>query len=75
MFDRSIAALRMLNDIGYGVPGSGLHLDLVYNPGGAYLAPDQADLEMQYRDELGDAFGIDFSSKCCTYIPTAQKNK
>ncbi|MCP4445535.1 MAG: radical SAM/Cys-rich domain protein [Myxococcales bacterium] len=61
VFDKSIAALRILGGFGYGQPGSGLELDLVYNPGGAFLPPAQATLEAQYRDELG-AMGIAFSS-------------
>lgn len=44
--------LRMLNAVGYGVPGSGLVLDLVYNPGGAFLAPAQAKLQPAYKGEL-----------------------
>lgn len=62
VFDRSIAALRKLNDAGFGVPGSGLHLDLVYNPNGAFLAPDQAELEAKYRSELNETFGIVFDN-------------
>lgn len=58
VFERSIEGLKMLNRAGYGVPGSGLVLDLVYNPGGAFLAPAQAKLEGAYRDELGKAYGI-----------------
>ncbi|GFR40117.1 hypothetical protein Agub_g671 [Astrephomene gubernaculifera] len=61
VFERSIAALRALNAAGYGQPGSGLQLDLVYNPGGAFLAPPQAKLEAAYRSELGQAYGISFS--------------
>lgn len=44
--------LQLLNAAGYGVPGSGLHLDLVYNPAGSSLAPDQAKLEQAYKSEL-----------------------
>ncbi|KAG2483233.1 hypothetical protein HYH03_017890 [Edaphochlamys debaryana] len=62
VFDRSIAALKALNAAGYGVPGSGLTLDLIYNPGGAFLAPSQAKLEPAYRSELGSVYGISFSS-------------
>ena len=60
-FNKSIEALRILGALGYGTPGSGLTLDLVYNPGGAFLPPAQAALEAQYRAELG-AMGIRFSS-------------
>ena len=60
VFDKSIRALQRLNALGYGRPGSGLSLDLVYNPVGASLPPAQAELEARYRDELGRAFGIGF---------------
>lgn len=61
VFERSIAGLQKLNDAGFGVPGSGLHLDLVYNPLGAFLPPPQAALEDKYKDELYSAFGVAFS--------------
>jgi radical SAM/Cys-rich protein len=60
VFDGSIRALRQLNDLGYGQPGSPLALDLVYNPLGPSLPPPQAALEQQYRDELDRRFGIRF---------------
>ena len=60
VFDQSIEALRRLNALGYGRPGSSLRLDLVYNPLGAFLPPAQADLEATYREELGRLFGIEF---------------
>ncbi len=44
VFKRSIAALHMLNDLGYGLPGTSLKLDLVYNPLGAFLPPDQVPI-------------------------------
>lgn len=59
VFERSLAALRALNALGYGVPGRGLVLDLVYNPTGAALPPPQARLEAEYRRELA-ALGIRF---------------
>jgi len=46
VFGRSIAGLRALCAAGYGAPGGGLALDLVYNPSGPFLAPDQAQLEV-----------------------------
>lgn len=61
VFARSIAALRLLNAVGYGVDGSGLVLDLVYNPVGADLPPPEAALEADYRRELGQRFGIVFN--------------
>jgi radical SAM/Cys-rich protein len=60
VFDRSIAALRRLNALGYGRPGSSRRLDLVYNPVGAFLPPEQAALEAQYRHELAHRFGVEF---------------
>lgn len=46
VFDRSIKGLQMLNAVGYGQAGSGLQLDLVYNPNGIFLAPAQDKLEV-----------------------------
>ena len=60
VFDKSIRALRLLNALGYGLPDSSLKLNLVYNPGGAFFAPDQAGLEQAYKDKLMEAFGIEF---------------
>lgn len=60
VFNKSIDALRLLNQLGYGIAGSDLRLDLVYNPIGASLAPPQADLEERYRCELRSTFGIEF---------------
>lgn len=60
VFDQSIAALRALNELGYGRCGSGLVLNLVYNPLGAFLPPAQAELERKYKEELGRLFGIEF---------------
>jgi radical SAM/Cys-rich protein len=60
VFDGSIEALRRLNALGYGRPGSDLRLDLVYNPVGAFLPGPQAELEARYHDELGGHFGIEF---------------
>lgn len=60
VFDASIEALRKLNQLGYGRPGSPLRLDLVYNPQGPSLPPPQAELEERYRKELGELFGIEF---------------
>ncbi|KAK4535901.1 hypothetical protein CDCA_CDCA06G1926 [Cyanidium caldarium] len=65
-FDGSVIALQRLNALGYGRPGAdALRLDLVYNPGGAYLAPPQAELERQYRRELNEHFGIAFHRLLC----------
>jgi radical SAM/Cys-rich protein len=59
-FDDSISALRRLNALGYGKPGSALRLDLVYNPLGPSLPPAQRALELDYKRELGERFGIEF---------------
>jgi hypothetical protein len=64
VFERSVAALRTLNGHGFGVPGTGLHLDLVYNPNGGFLPPPQQDLEDKYREELLKEFGVEFSQLC-----------
>ncbi len=60
VFDRSIEALQRLNRLGYGLAGSPLTLDLVYNPVGAFLPPEQSALEARYREELKAMFGIQF---------------
>ncbi len=60
VFERSIAALRRLNQLGYAQPGSGLVLDLVYNPGGPSLPPAQAGLEASYREQLARDHQIAF---------------
>ena len=61
VFDRSIAALQQLNALGYGIKGSGLTLNLVYNPLGPSLPPSQIELETEYKKELHDRFGIAFN--------------
>ena len=61
VFAKSIKALTRLNALGYGAAGSGLELDLVYNPAGASLPPAQAALEVSYKDALQRLFGITFN--------------
>jgi len=61
VFARSIVGLRQLNALGYGQPGSGLELDLVFNPQGASLPPPQQQLETDYRRHLGQIHGIVFN--------------
>ena len=61
VFEASIRALQSLNALGYGQPGSGLVLNLVYNPNGAFLPPDQQQLQADYTRLLGDNFGIVFN--------------
>jgi len=60
-FDKSVEALGALNALGYGQAGSGLLLDLVYNPVGAALPPAQTALEAAYKRELGQLFGVTFN--------------
>ena len=60
-FDKSILALQKLNQLGYGLPDSGLVLNLVFNPQGAVLPPDQSALEADYKRELLAHFGIRFN--------------
>ncbi len=61
VFQKSVKALQRLNALGYGVEGSGLTLNLVYNPVGPYLPAAQAVLEADYKRELKDKFGITFN--------------
>lgn len=60
-FDASILGLQKLNALGYGRAGSGLTLNLVYNPQGASLPPNQQALEGDYKRELMQHFGIEFN--------------
>ncbi len=62
VFKDSITGLKMLNDVGYGKDDSGLILDLVYNPIGAFLPGDQQQLERDFKHELKQHFDIDFNS-------------
>lgn len=61
VFDKSIEAVKLLNSLGYAKNGSGLQLDLVYNPTGAALPPSQQKLEAKYKAELKELFDIDFN--------------
>ena len=73
VFDRSIVALRRLNEKGYGVDGSGLILDLVHNAGGAFLPASQQALEKEYRRVLREDFGISFTRLfCLTNFPVGR---
>ncbi len=62
VFKKSIQALQMLNKVGYGIPASGLTLNLVYNPGGASLPPNQLALENDYKIRLKEDFAIEFNN-------------
>jgi len=61
VFDGSIQGLKKLNALGYGKIGSGLTLNLMYNPVGAFLPPSQQSLEAEYRQKLQEDFDIEFS--------------
>ncbi|MGB0881917.1 MAG: arsenosugar biosynthesis radical SAM (seleno)protein ArsS [Vicingaceae bacterium] len=62
VFKRSIEALQKLNALGYGKEGSGLELNLVYNPTGIGLPPEQMALQADYKRELKELFNIDFNN-------------
>jgi radical SAM/Cys-rich protein len=61
VFAKSIEGIRRLNDLGYGQPGSGLTLNFVYNPVGAYLPPSQAAIEADFRRELRRRHSVVFN--------------
>lgn len=60
VFDLSIKGLQTLNSLGYGRDDPKLALNLVYNPLGASLPPNQAELQIEYKRELATHFGISF---------------
>lgn len=60
VFEKSISALQLLNSVGYGVEPL-LNIDLVYNPGGPFLPPDQQQLEIDYKERLFADYGIVFN--------------
>ncbi len=62
VFEDSIKALQMLNEVGYGKEGTGLILNLVYNPAGAFLPPSQDSLEKEYKEALMQRYGIEFNN-------------
>jgi radical SAM/Cys-rich protein len=61
VFEKSIKGLKRLNQLGYGKQGSHLELNLVYNPAGPYLPPSQASLELDYKKQLQDQYGVEFT--------------
>ncbi len=61
VFEKSIRALKLFNELGFGKTDTGLELDLVYNPLGANLPPGQVELEKDYKEELKELFGIEFN--------------
>ncbi|MEO7960758.1 MAG: arsenosugar biosynthesis radical SAM (seleno)protein ArsS [Ginsengibacter sp.] len=62
VFEDSILALQMLNAVGYGKKDSGLILNLVYNPAGAFLPPSQEALEVEFKEALLKDFGVVFNN-------------
>ncbi|GAB3220646.1 arsenosugar biosynthesis radical SAM protein ArsS [Algoriphagus aestuariicola] len=62
VFGKSLEALKMLNAVGYGVEGSGLILNLVYNPSGAFLPASQTGLENEFKKKLWERFRVMFNS-------------
>lgn len=73
VFEDSIKALQMLNAVGYGIEGSGLTLNLVYNPAGAFLPAGQAGLEKEFKRALRNKYNIEFNSLfCITNIPISR---
>ncbi len=65
VFGKIVKALGKLNARGYGMPGTGLVLDLVHNPVGAFLPGSQTALEEDYRTRLGADYGIAFNRLYC----------
>jgi radical SAM/Cys-rich protein len=61
VFNKSILSLKRLNSLGYGIDGTGLTLNLVYNPVGPFLPASQSSLERDYRKELKDKFELSFN--------------
>lgn len=62
VFEQSIKALQMLNEVGYGKENTNLILNLVYNPAGAFLPPNQLSLEKEFKQELFKKFSIEFNN-------------
>lgn len=62
VFEDSIKALQKLNAVGYGKEGSGLQLDLVYNPSGAFLPSGQKELEQEFKRQLKRKYDIEFNN-------------
>jgi len=72
-FERCIKAIRTLNAAGYGRAGSGLVLNLVHNPAGAFLPGPQKVLEAEYRRRLGADWRVEFNSLyCITNMPVGR---
>ncbi|MCS6833832.1 MAG: arsenosugar biosynthesis radical SAM protein ArsS [Flammeovirgaceae bacterium] len=73
VFEKSIRALRMLNEVGYGKEESNLILNLVYNPSGAFLPSSQKEIERQFKRKLQQEYGIVFNQLfCITNLPISR---
>ncbi len=73
VFEDSIKSLQQLNEVGYGIEGSGLKLDLVYNPSGAFLPASQVTLEAEFKRQLNRKYNIHFNSLyAITNIPISR---
>lgn len=73
VFDKSIQALKLLNAVGYGMEGTGLQLNLVYNPSGAFLPGEQQALENEFKAKLKSRFEIHFNELyAITNIPVSR---
>ena len=67
VFEKSISALKRLNAVGYGIEDSGLVLNLVYNPVGAFLPPAQETIEKDFKRELKERYDIVFQRFVCDH--------
>ncbi len=73
VFEKSIRALQMLNDVGYGKEGTNLRLNLVFNPSGAFLPGDQKQLELEFKRRLKNDHDITFNELyAITNLPIAR---
>lgn len=73
VFEDSIEALQMLNEVGYGKEGTGLELHLVYNPSGAFLPASQETLQAEFKRQLKRKYDIDFNTLfAITNLPIAR---
>jgi radical SAM/Cys-rich protein len=61
VFAKSLKAIKMLNEVGYGKNGSNLILNFVYNPGGPSLPPNQEALKLDYKKRLKEDFDLEFN--------------
>ncbi len=73
VFGRSIEALQRFNKLGYGIPGSGLILNLVHNPVGAFLPASQKAVEQEFKRNLQNRYGVQFNNLyCITNMPISR---